>query len=269
MHTVAALRTGLKIFALALLVAAWVNPKVEAGTSTRCRIYLIDRSQSVRSQEASPSALKPAEVIQSINFDMARMNPQDWIGIAAFGRTFAFQIPLRRRGAEMPVLSDLDVEVDPSESDLAGALQAVGLQMPEGVVREVVLFGDGRYPDPELAASTARALGLNLYVIGVGDPAPQDVRMLRVDPPAILRPGDTFAIDVELESTRSGPVTIHAGDRSESVQLVADRRAVVRIGGLVARPEQKSIVLKAVAGGFEDLYPENHQVQIDLRFEER
>lgn len=264
------LRFVLKAAVLGLFVAAMLNPSIEVGTARRCRVYLVDRSDSVKIQHAAPGALRVAEVVQTINYDMSRLDPSDHVALALFGRTFAFQMMPRPRGEQVPVIADLTAEVDSGGSDVVQALRAVKLQMPPDVVGEVVLFSDGNFVEPaETIGAAARALGLNLYGVGVGDPQPKDVKILRVDPPRLLRDGELYAVDVEVESTVSGPVTLTCADQSKQLPLVAHRRAILRFDGLKADAAQKAIHIKAVASGFDDLCPENNQVQVDLLFEQR
>jgi hypothetical protein len=260
------IRAGLKLLVLALLGASIVNPEISVGAELRCRIYLVDASASAR--VASPGALRPAEIIALVNADLARLEPGDTWGLASFGRSTAFQVLPRRRGEEFPPISELTAQVDERGSDALQALRACRAHMPDDLIREVVLFSDGLWDtDAAIVGATARALGVNLYCVPIGDAGIKDVRIERVDAPPVVREGQKFSIDVEVVSTVDGPVTLSCSDRSRTVPLVAGRRFAARLEELSADPVSRTLVVKADSTGFEDACPENNRVRIDLFFE--
>jgi len=186
------------ILLLALLAAALEVP-LPAGRPDRVRIHLVDRSDSVRLKGPEASLdLRDADAI--ISHDRATRTGGDTVSWASFGRNVAFE----------------SAGVDPSGSDLAGALAAVLARNPT----EILLYSDGR-ADPGDGLFLCRERGVPVHVLPIGPAAVRDVRFTRIRAPATVRSGEPYTVEVVVQSTVPLRAEVRLDDDVRTVALVA------------------------------------------------
>jgi len=182
------------------LVAAALDLPLPHGTPARARIHLVDRSASV--QFKSPGSLDLKDADDIIAHDRDARSGGDTVTWASFGKTVVFE----------------SKNVDPSGSDLAGALAAVLARNPT----EIILYSDGR-ADAGNALFLCRERGVPVHVLPIGPATVRDARFTRVVAPATVRAGDAYTVEVTVQST----VELRA-----QVRLDADVRSVPLVAGI-------------------------------------
>jgi len=258
------LQRTLRILAILALLAALVNPSVPGESRARCRFYVVDLSESFTAVEGWPGALSRERVVEMINFDLRRLDSRDFAAVVSFGRSVQFQA-MPAPAARIGVIESVKPPDDATGSKLAAALEACRAHLPPGTVGEAVVFTDGAISDsePELAAAAA-ATGLEVILVPTGLGFARDARIVSIEHPPRVRPGEPFWVKVGATATVDGPATIAVEDKSESVHLVAGATVFVRIEGV--RPSQRAVTLNLQLEG-EDVCPENNQVRLDIPVE--
>ncbi len=181
---------------VALLALAVLDVQIPGASRARRRLHLVDRSRSVTLE----GGLAPKDADEIRAADPDARTPGDEISWASFGRNVAFE----------------SAQVDPSATDLAGALESALARNPT----EIVLYTDGR-ADPGRALFLCRERGVPVHVFPLGPPAPRDVRISRIAAPAQLAAGERGVVEVTLDSTFDTPATVFLDGESRDVALAA------------------------------------------------
>ncbi len=229
-------RTILAIRALIvlLLAAAIFDVPLPARSRDRVRVHLVDRSGSVL-VPGPPESLTPADADRAVAWDRSRAAPGDAVLSVSFAADVSFE----------------SVVVDPSSTDLAGAIEAVLARNPT----EIVLYTDGR-ADQGRALLFCRARGVPVHVFPLGPVSVRDARLRKVSAPASAAPGETAPIDLTVEATFTGPLRVRVGDETRDIDVTAGVPAILPF----ARP----------AGPFraaietQDACPQNNQVEGEI-----
>ncbi|HYE98356.1 MAG TPA: vWA domain-containing protein, partial [Planctomycetota bacterium] len=199
---VVALRAGLVL----AFVAAIADLPLPAGRAARRRIHLIDRSASVQ-VPGGPASLTPREARELAEADRRAARAPDTVAWIAFGRDTAVE----------------SEAVDPSRTALEAALEAALARDPT----EIVLHSDGR-GEPGDALLLAKARGVPVHVVALGPVDVRDARLVRVDAPSELDPGETGTVEVVVESTFDTPATLRLGDEARTLSLAPGVPTAVR-----------------------------------------
>jgi uncharacterized membrane protein len=215
-----------------LLLGAAFDVKLPGRTRDRVRIHLIDRSGSVLVPGPIES-LRPedAEEISTHNFSVERH--RDVITWASFGRNVAFE----------------SRAVDPSATDLAGALTAALGRNPT----EIILYTDGR-GDPGNALFLCRDRKVPVYVFPLGPTTVKDVRIVRIEAPASAPPNAPVPIGVVVESTFDVQARVRVGRDTRDVALTANVPA--RLAFALPKPDPFNVDLDV-----QDACPENNHAK--------
>jgi hypothetical protein len=186
---------GLAVLALAAAVADLPLP---SRSRARVRIHLVDRSGSALVPGA-PESLTPADALRIVEWDLRRAaDSGDRVLWACFGREVAFE----------------SEAVDPDDSRLEEALEAALARNPT----EIILYTDGR-ADPGRAPLLCRARGVPVYLFPLGPVRPHDARVAEVRAPAALAPGERGTVEVRLEATFEGILTVRLDAEARAVPV--------------------------------------------------
>lgn len=260
LSTMHALHLGLKMLVVALLVAAWINPAVKVESRVRCRFYLIDRSESITAFDAVPGAVSGDEVLRMVNHDIRKLHPGDYAAVAVFGRNTSFLV-LPRPAGEIGVLDRFTAEIDPSSTRLAPALEACAAHLPEGTAGEIVLFTDGRFSDrPEEITAALHQTGMRVRLVPVGLAEPRDARLVSLDFPPEVHPGDLITVTVGVTSTVFAKAVCSVADRKQEVALVPGTVRILEFPQL--RVDRDHIPVRIEIPG--DVCPQNNQTLISI-----
>jgi Mg-chelatase subunit ChlD len=213
---------ALRAATAACLVVALLGVGVGRSADRVATVFVVDVSDSMGTSGRNAA------------FDWVReaLTHQDGgalAGVVLFGGDARIEALLR----EELTLGQPAVQVDPSRTDLAGALRLGGAVLPDDARRRVVLLSDGRATQGDAAAEAARLAeaGVGVDVVLVDEVGGADVAVARVDVPSLVRVGEAVPIEVVLESSFAGPAVVNLtqGDQlvsSQEVALVVGRQTV-------------------------------------------
>jgi hypothetical protein len=190
---------------LLLLLAAVFDAPLPAKSRPRVRLHLVDRSGST-GVAGPPESLTWDDARRIIEWDVASRAPGDAVRWAAFGADVAFE----------------STAVDPEATDLARALLRALAENPT----EVVLYTDGRAdPGPSLLHCKARSVPV--HVVPLGPVEVRDARISRVAAPEAPSASERVPLEVTVESTFSGRLTLRMNDESRDVEAAAGVPVIV------------------------------------------
>ena len=242
----------LRLLTLVLLVTAISGPTLRLNATNLSVVLLLDRSDSITPAERAQEEDLVAQAL-------ARKGPDDQIGIIGFAGTATVERPLST-DATPPLYSD-DSTLQPSRTDIDGAIQ-LGLGMlPPDAVRRMVLISDGNpnAGQADQAAALAHAAGVQLDTIALtADTGPQAL-VEALDAPSHLNQGDSFTATVQVRATQAMPASLSllADEQligSQDVQLAqGENRFILPVDGL----RQGAHVLEVLMQADMDPRPEN------------
>lgn len=163
--------------------------------------------------------------------DALREQPDgDLAGLVVFGGDAQLETTVR---AEIP-LTRPAVRVDPSRTDLAGALRLGAAVLPTDARRRIVVVSDGRSTQGDTAAEAERLAdaGIAVDFHAVGRSAGRDVAISAIQLPGRVREGEQITITGTIEATEATTARIdllREGIRidSRTLELAAGTNEVV------------------------------------------
>jgi Mg-chelatase subunit ChlD len=219
----------LRAVVAALLVGALVGFSFTRQSNRVATMFLIDGSDSLGGARS--------DAIGWVR-DALEHQPHDALaGVALFGGDARLELILQRAAAlEQPA-----VRIDPTRTNLAGALRLAAAVLPEDARRRIVLVSDGRANEGDAVAEAARLreAGIDVDVHTVTRNPGADVAVAKLDAPGLARQGEEVEVDATIYATVAGPVELIL----ERDGAVVDRRVVPLTAG------ENAISLPQVATG--------------------
>ncbi len=200
--------SALRGLAVAAVVVALARPQTGVGSESVLTegidiLMVLDVSSSMLAEDLSPNRLEAAKVVAA-DFVEGRVN--DRVGLVAFAGEAFTQAPLTTdRGVVTGLLDELRVGmIDDGTAVGMGLATAVKrLQASSAASQIVVLLTDGRNNRGEIgpitAGQMARALGVQVYTIGVGT---RGTARVPVDDPLGGRQYVTVPVDIDEATLR-------------------------------------------------------------------
>lgn len=196
-----------KILAFALrailgsaLILALAGPESRRPNSGLCTIFLLDRSDSVSERDRARSE-------KFVNEALQKLEGENSAAVIVFGREARVESSPGGRRSLGPILT----KIDPSDSDLAGAVRLATATFPEGKGRRIVLLSDGNETRGEFegAAQVAATDGIPLDVVPLGgEPPSGETSVIGMEVPNERRVDEPFDLRVAVESTVETPGTL-------------------------------------------------------------
>jgi Mg-chelatase subunit ChlD len=150
-------------------------------------------------------------------------------GVALFGGDARLETLIRSDAR----LGQPSVRIDPSRTDLAGALRLAAAVLPSDARRRVVLVSDGRATSGDVMeeARRLREAGVEVDVRTVARAAGPDAAVAAIDAPTRARQGETVTVTATVVANRAGPalVTLLSGGEvlaEQQLDLVAGENTV-------------------------------------------
>lgn len=207
-----------------LLIGALAGPEAMRPNVGVCTMFVVDRSDSVGDEDRQRAT-------EFVDRALRGIAPEDRGGVVVFGKDAAIDAVPGGRRELGPLLS----KIDPSASDLAGAIRLASAAFPEGKARRIVLLSDGNETagDAEEAAEVARVDGIPIDIVALGiQEAAFEVAVLDLEAPTERRAGEPFDLRIVVDASRaaSGILTLDRNGRVATeipVRLDAGRNAVV------------------------------------------
>ena len=182
-----------------LVVAALLGPVIERRAGRVATVFVVDQSGSM-----SPAARAEAE--QFLRDSLAARGDDDLVGVVAFGADAQIDRVMQASSE----FSATAAVVDPSATDLAGALRLGAAMLPSDARRRVVLISDGRANAGDTADGIAEMseLGVPVDVHTVAASAGLDAALEGIDVPRVARVDEVVPITVHVSSGRETPATV-------------------------------------------------------------
>lgn len=208
---------GLRCLVLTSLVFALSGARLTRASDRLAVVFLVDASDSV-----GADGLARAE--DMVNRAIAAMPDGDRAATVLFGADAVVERAMGEDNRAEPFRS----RPTATATDIAGAVRLGLALFPEGASRRLVVISDGEENrgDLEAAAMMAAANDAQIVTVGLTPPDGPEVLVADVVAPARARAGDTFDVQVRVESARETPGTLRLlGDgavlKEEAVQLRA------------------------------------------------
>ncbi|MGH9113981.1 MAG: VWA domain-containing protein, partial [Acidimicrobiales bacterium] len=201
--------TALRLLvALALLGAmldlAWVRPANRVAT-----MFVIDASDSLGGGGQDDAVTWVRDAIDGMPSD-ARA------GVALFGGDARLELTMQSD----PRLSQPAVQIDPSRTDLAGALRLAAAVLPSDARRRVVLVSDGRPTQGDVLAEADRLAeaGIPVEVHTVARAGGPDSAVASLDGPGRVSQGESMTLRATVHADRAGPAVVSLLRDGETVE---------------------------------------------------
>ncbi len=207
---------ALRTVVMILLIFA-VSGMQMVHTSDRLTvIYLLDQSLSIPAEQRRA-------MIGYVNAAIERHRKRDnRAGVIVFGRDAAIEIPPFDEDVKMPLLAES--LLDPTHTNLAGAMRLAQASFPEGAARRIVVVSDGNenVGDAVEQARGLAAAGVGIDVVPIRFDRQGEVVLERIVIPCDIRRGEPFDLKIVATNTK----TPEGGEAAEvSGRLIIRQRA--------------------------------------------
>jgi len=196
---------ALRCLIVALIVLSLAGLRTVHGSDELAVVFLVDVSDSISNAEQQRALDFVAEAL-------AAMGPNDQAALVLFGADALVERPMSQ-SRELGQIASIPLT---HQTDLAEAIRLGMALFPGGAARRMVLLSDGNptVGDSETAIRLARAQGIQVDVVSLGQPPLVEAWISALDLPARLHQGEEFELTVTVESSAQmeGTLTLLAGD---------------------------------------------------------
>lgn len=189
------LSLGLRLVTLSLLLLALAGLRYRLPQDEVCITFLVDRSHSARRYQR--------HFQDFLELALSQRPPQVRVAVVYFGGESSLELPPTLK----PYVPRPTRNLDPDQSDLAGALQFAAAAFPPGMGGRVVLLSDGRETRGSLtqAAEALSAMGLELDTLIPPAPREPEVVLEELRVPSSVARHTPFDLWVTVYSTVACP----------------------------------------------------------------
>jgi Mg-chelatase subunit ChlD len=194
-----ALALGLRSALLLGLILSLAGLEIEQSSENLAVVFLLDHSDSM-----PPEAR--AEAFDYVRRAMQAMGPDDQAALVVFGGDALVEQAMSAR-RELPPISS---SPDSSQTDMSAAMRlGLALFSPDRA-RRMVLLSDGEATrgDALQAAQFAHAQEVELLAVPFEHVAGEEVWLVDVEAPALLRQGERFDLSLSIEATQASQATV-------------------------------------------------------------
>jgi len=207
-----------------LLIFALAGPESRRANEGVATMFLIDRSDSIKGEESQKAEAFVSEAL-------SKLGPKDSAGLIVFGRDAVIDTAPGGRRSLGPIQS----KVDPSASDLAGAIRLASASFPDGKSRRIVILSDGNETsgDAVEAAEVAAADGIAIDYLPLGiEDKVAEASVVDLMAPGEARVDQPFDMRVVIDSTVAARGTLEIDRdgkllKTVPVTLTQGRNAIV------------------------------------------
>jgi Mg-chelatase subunit ChlD len=184
---------------VALLLASLLGLAVDRSSDRVATVFLLDASDSL-GEGGEVAGLSWIEEAAS------RQPDGSLAGLAVFGGDAQIETMM----SDDLSVSRPAVQIDPSRTDLAGALRLASAILPTDARRRVVLVSDGRATEGDLGREAERLAedGVVVEFHAVGRSGGSDVAVADLQVPSEAREGEQIDVVATLEATDAGPARV-------------------------------------------------------------
>ncbi len=204
---------------------------MKANTQNLCRIYLVDKSDSVF---IDSDRLEQA-IIENIKY----LNKNNLVGIVDFAE-FSNIIVLPLRTTEVrSYLQKLHLGNSSHYFETTNIEEALLLAkglFPSGYYKQIFLFSDGNETqgDAKKVISVLKQEGITLYTIPIGPNEVQDIKIDNVEAPKFVREGEP----IELKCRVSSTINTQA-----SIEILGNGKLIKKLEGISLLKNQDSSIV--------------------------
>ncbi len=191
--------TALRVVVAVALVAALADLAVVRPGRDVAVMLLVDASDSL-------GLGGQAEAVDFARDALDGMPGDARAGVALFGGEARLETIVQSD----PRLGQPAVQIDPSQTDLAGALRLAAAVLPSDARRRVVLVSDGRATSGDVVAEAERLrdVGVEVDVHMVARASGPDTAVAGIDAPGRVRQGESVTITATVDADRAGPALV-------------------------------------------------------------
>lgn len=184
--------TGIRLLILTLWIFALAGLEIVQASEQLAVVFLLDSSDSMSVPEREQALEYVARALES-------KPPDDQAALVVFGGDALVERPM----SPSPEITPVRSTPDESQTDMAEAIRLGLALFPPGAARRIVILSDGAETigDAEAAAALARASGVDVSAIPIGEPPAAEVILRDVAAPARLHSREQFNLDVRIFST--------------------------------------------------------------------
>ena len=183
-----------RLILLGLFAALLAEPRAVRTNTTLSAMYTLDVSDSMGNAVST-------EAMEFIQRTASNRRDQDAIGLVAFGRNAAVELP-PRSAFPLESLETINSVVGKDGTDLAKALSLSAAMLPDDVEGRIVLLSDGSANAGELTPvlEQLKARKIAVDVLPVDFEFSQEVWIERLDLPKSVKLGETYDASVLIGS---------------------------------------------------------------------
>jgi Ca-activated chloride channel family protein len=221
----------LRFLLLGLLIGALAGPESHRPNDGLGIIFVVDRSASVQDADKRFSD-------EFIDKTLRQLTPKDAGGVVVFGKDAVVEAsPGGRRN-----LGKIASKIEPSASDIAGAVRLASAILPDGKAKRIVVLSDGNETLGDMVGAGQAAgtdgIQIDYVALGAGERAPE-IAVTGLHGPTETRSDEPFDLRAEIDSSVA-QTAIVALDRDgvqikkQTVTLNPGRNTVVfteKVGG--------------------------------------
>lgn len=201
----------LRLIIVVLIILSLAGLQTVQASDKLAVVFLVDASDSI---DAAARAQAEAYIREA----MARMSPDDRVGIVVFGRNALVERPVSA-AKEFSGIASTPVRLD---TNIAEAIR-LGLAMfPADAARRLVILSDGveTLGNAVEAARLAAALGVQIDVVPLRRTPSPEVMITDLRLPARVNQGEAFDLGITVESAVATPANITVLSRGTLIRTV-------------------------------------------------
>ncbi|SDM48752.1 von Willebrand factor type A domain-containing protein [Psychrobacillus sp. OK028] len=182
----------LRIIAILCLILGITNPYLLLPIKEEQIIFLVDRSASLQGTDQ--------QITEWIDESLHSKNASHLVGVYTFAEDFQTEVALTDGEVNLPVFTPM---IEPSNTDLAKALQlSTGIIEPNKATR-IVLFTDGLETTGSVSDEIVKIAGGNVTidVVPMARLSSEDVAITSFETPPVAFEGEQQQLNVTIEAT--------------------------------------------------------------------
>lgn len=241
----------LRILLFAMIVGALAGISVTKKSEKTTTIFLIDASESFRKNRQ--------EAVEMVQQALEQMPKGEQAGVVAFGGNTSIEQFVAQK-ASFSGIESVPVE---TETNLEKAVQTALSLYPEEAGKRLVLLTDGSENAGDICrmSSSVLAAQIDVQVIQREDIPDQEVYLSDLSVPEAITPGETFSVQIEVESTiQTGAIVQLYNDKTLRRQEKVDLQKGTNLFSFQDRREEKGFAFyRAVVMPDQDTVQTNNE----------
>ncbi|MDA1141649.1 MAG: VWA domain-containing protein [Planctomycetota bacterium] len=240
---------------MTLLVLALARFHIKRTSDDLCVYFVLDQSKSI------PIDLK-SKAFDYLNYAAAKTDPEKEESAALI--VFGSNAGIETSPSPRLKVDDIHTVLNPSATDVSGALRLAMAAFPEGVLKRIVLVTDGNenHGHALAEAQNAKANGIVIDVLPLEYARGAEVLVEKVILPSQVLPDEEFEVKIIVKAFQAGRATLRLFENnkliaSQPVEVYPDRPNVFTVIRTLEAPD--FYTFEAVIEPESDTIPENNR----------